>query len=354
VTTVLSGATLHHTFTPAGATAPVTESLTHPDDVTDLGGALFVGFQNGVGPQGEPSSSGNTSSTEVEFTPHGAVLGQWDITGKADGVTADPALGAVLATVNEDNNSALYVLRPARNPNAATVTAYTYSQPLAHNGGTDAITVSGRSVFISASAPGTTGAPAPQPTYPAVYSASLDPATRVATLTPLVFDESMATVVNVGSQHGQSIALALTDPDSNHLVPFFAPRFGGDFMLTSQGDLQQVYVSGAGTPHQQLSVLNLSQSVDDTAWTAGPGTLFASDSANDVDAITGEFPWGRPIVAATPCGSNSAPATCPALGFPANFLGTLDPWTGQVTALNLDGALFTPQGGLDWVSALSW
>src|ERR1019366_2080458 len=103
---IVSGSSLHHSFTPVDPTltspaiATATEPLTNPDDITRLGDELFVGFQNGVGPQGEPSPDGNTDSTIVEFSPSGHVLGQWDITGKADGVTADPALGAVIATVN--------------------------------------------------------------------------------------------------------------------------------------------------------------------------------------------------------------------------------------------------------------
>jgi hypothetical protein len=94
-----------------------------------------------------------------------------------------------------------------------------------------------------------------------------------------------------------------------------------------------------------LSVLNLTQSVDDTAWAISQdGTLFATDSTNDtVDAITGDFP-DNPIVAVTPCGANNAPTTCPVS--PANYLGTLNPWTGQVSPLGTTGAAFVPQGGL--------
>jgi hypothetical protein len=56
------------------------------------------------------------------------------------------------------------------------------------------------------------------------------------------------------------------------------------------------------------------------------------------------------LVAATPCGSNSAPSTCPALpAFPPNYLGTLNPWTGQVQPLVVKGQPFTPQGGLLFV-----
>jgi hypothetical protein len=354
VRTVLDGAALSHRFTPVGTTGTSAGPLTNPDDVTHFGSTLFVGFQNGVGPQGQPNTDGNQDSTVVAFTPNGHVTGQWDVRGKADGVTADPTLGAVIVTVNEDANSALYVVRPGWGGHSGSVTRYTYNEPLPHYGGTDAITVYQGRLIISASAPGTTGAPAPQPGYPAVYSVSLDQTTAVATVTPLFDDEDSATVANVRSTLGHTVQLGLTDPDSNEAVPLLAPRFGGDFMLTSQGDLQQIYLPGAATASQRLSVLDLSQSVDDTAWAVGPGALFASDStADSVDVITGPF-GALPVVAATPCGSNSAPSTCPAPGFPTNFLGTLDPWTGQIEPLTLHGVPFTPQGGLTWLSALPW
>src|SRR5215472_12460539 len=98
VTTILSGKTLTHTFTPATGGAPQTESLTKPDDITRLGNDIYVGFQNGVGPQGQPSGDLNTDSTVVELTTSGTPLAQWDVMGKVDGLTADPGLNAVIAT----------------------------------------------------------------------------------------------------------------------------------------------------------------------------------------------------------------------------------------------------------------
>jgi hypothetical protein len=347
VTTILSGGTLTHSFTPMDATTPQTEPLSKPDDITRLGDDIFVGFQNGVGAQGEPSTSdGNPDSTVVEMTMSGQEITQWDVPGKADGVTADPESSVVIVTVNEDNNSSLYTIAPGSD---GAVHHYTYNETLPHLGGTDAISVVGDQLFISASAPGTSGVPAP-PT-PAVYSVTLDGATSTATVSPVFSDEDNAVVANVGAQRGQTVALALTDPDSSEVVPSSAPRFGGDFMLTSQGDLQQIFVGDRWGSGPKLSVLNLSQAVDDTAWpTEDRGTLFATDSTNDaVDAVTGPFPDG-PVVAATPCGSNSAPSTCPAPPtFPANFLGSLNPWTGQVTPLSVRGAAFVPQGGLLFV-----
>ena len=341
--TVLTGSSLTHTFTAAGGTAPTSEPLSDPDDITGLGADIFVGFQNGVGPQGQASSTGNLDSTVVELTTSGQPVAQWDIAGKTDGVTADPETGTVVATVNEDANSSLYVITPGP---AGGVQHYAYNRPLPHNGGTDAISVLNGRLYISASAPGTTGKqPAPQRRFPAVYTVTLDAGHSIAKVTPLFGDEDPAVVANVGTpQTGHQVNLALTDPDSNEIVPPDAPRFAGDFMLTSQGDQQQIFVSPGS---HELSVLNLTQSVDDTAWPDdGDGTLYATDSTNDaVVAVTGNFPGG-PVVAATPCGSNSAPGTCPAPGFPANYLASLDPWTGQVTALPVGGVPFVPQGGL--------
>jgi len=61
---------------------------------------------------------------------------------------------------------------------------------LAHFGGTDAISSWHGLVLISASAPGTGGTAAPQPTYPAVYWATFNGRDRVATLHPLFYDEA--------------------------------------------------------------------------------------------------------------------------------------------------------------------
>jgi len=107
-------------------------------------------------------------------------------------------------------------------------------------------------------------------------------ANGVAVLQPVFFDNSTATVANVGSSSGTQVALALTDPDSNEIVPASSPRFAGDFVLDSQGDEQQIYVDGASGATPRLSVLDLSQSVDDTAWaTDSEGTLLVTDSVDN-------------------------------------------------------------------------
>ncbi|HYB31589.1 MAG TPA: hypothetical protein VEF89_33710 [Solirubrobacteraceae bacterium] len=342
-TVFASGATIMH----PGPKGP--EAISQPDDITYLDGHIFVGFQNGVGPQGEPSSTtGNTDSTIVEFNRHGDEVNQWDVVGKCDGLTADPEIHRVIATVNEDANSSLYTIDP-HGSGSGSVVHYSYNESLPSNGGTDAISIYHGMILISASAPGTTGAAAPQPTYPAVYRVTLDSSTDVATVQPLFYDEDSATVANRGSaQYGSTVSLALTDPDSNEVVPFYARRFAGDFMLTSQGDKQQIFVRDAGTRHQSLSVLNLSDSVDDTAWPSDRhGAIFTTDNSNNtINEITGPFYPGQVFVADTPCDANDAPSVCPAQGFPPNFLGQLNPDTGTITAVTLQGPAVEPQGML--------
>jgi hypothetical protein len=343
---ILLGSKLHHTFVPAGTNKRESEPLSQPDDITHIGSEVFTGFQNGIGPQGQASTDGNLDSTIVEFTTAGRVIRQWDIKGKCDGLTADPARHLVIATVDEDANSSIYTISPWA-PASAQVLHYRYNDnPLPHNGGTDAISIYHGLVLISASAPGTIGKPAPQPTYPAVYSVTFDRASLVATVTPVFYDEAPATVANTSSpDFGKVVRLALTDPDSNEVVPHSGLRFAGDFMLTSQGDKEQIFTSMAGGLGRRLSVLRLSQSVDDTAWATSPfGHLYTADHDGDtIDAVTGPFRIGSVFVAVTPCDADNAPATCPAPGFPPNYLGSLNPWTGQISRVPVTASP-QPQG----------
>ena len=328
------GDTLKHSFVPAGQTATKTEHLTQPDDIVSLGGNLYVGFQNGVGSQGEESGSGNLDSTLLEITPKGSVVKQWDMRGKIDGMGADAATGRVFASVNEDSKSSLYV------ESGGTVTHYAYTQsPLPHMGGTDAISVLNGKILISASAPGTSGK-APK-NAAAVYVVTLNASAKTATVAPFFAINASATAAN-GTSAGQTVTLALTDPDSNLVVPSSSPSFAGDFVLNSQGDLQLIFSDASG---QNLQVLKTSQAVDDTAWaTSASGTLYATDSSADaVDAVTGPFKPGTAYTAVAPCNANGAPVTCPAPPtWPVNSLGTINLKTGAVTTV-YHGPL-TPKG----------
>jgi hypothetical protein len=344
---ILFGSKLRHTYIPTGSTKPRTEPLTQPDDITHMGSDLFSAFQNGLGPQGQVGPGNDPDSTVVEYTATGRVIHQWDVKGHCDGLTADPAQHLVIATVNEDANSSIFTITPGA-PAGAQVVHYRYNDnPLPHNGGTDAISIYHGLVLISASAPGTVGKPAPQPTYPAVYSVTFDRASLVATVKPVYYDEAPATVANVNSpEFGKVVRLGLTDPDSNEVVPQNAFRFAGDFMLTSQGDKEQIFTGLRGGLARQLTVLRLTQSVDDTAWVSSRfGALFADDHDGDtVDMVTGPFRVGQVFTAVTPCDANGAPATCPAPGFPPNYLGALNPWTGYISRVPISGPNPEPQG----------
>jgi len=332
------GSKLHHSFKPSGTGAAVTEALAGPDDLSLLGDHIFVGFQNGVGPQGEPSTSGNLDSTVVEFTRDGAEVRQWDVKGKDDGLTADPLTGNIIATSNEDANSSLYTIAPK----TGKVVHYAYNEALPHLGGTDAISIYRGQILISASAPGTTGtAPA---NAPAVYVVRLDATTKVATVRPLFAVNATAIAVN-GSSAGSPVTLALTDPDSSEVVPASSAAFGGEFMLNSQGD-QELIFTRSTRPAASLHVLSLPTSVDDSAWGTGEdGVLYSTDSSsNTLDVIKGSFGKGTMYTAVTPCNANSAPSTCPAPGYPAPYLGTVNLTTGAITKITTSGAAIQPKG----------
>jgi hypothetical protein len=329
------GTILKHNYQPNGTGAAKTGSLSQPDDIVALGGKLYVGFQNGVGSQGEAAPSGNLDSTLVEFTTSGSVVKQWDMTGKIDGMGADPATGRIFASVNEDSKSSLYVV------SGGTSTHYTYTQsPLPHKGGTDAISMFNGKILISASAPGTSGkAPA---NAPAVYVVTLIPGAMTATVAPFFAVNAKATAVN-GPNASKTLTLALTDPDSNMVVPSSSPKFAGDFMLNSQGDLQLIFSGASG---QNLQVLKLSNPVDDTAIaTSANGTIYTTDSgANSVDAITGPFKPGTAYTAVAPCNANSAPAVCPAPPtYGPNYFGSINLATGAVSKVTETGPV-APKG----------
>ena len=324
-------------------TAHGVQPLIGPDDMAYLGGHVFVGFQNGVGSMGEPATLANKDSTIVEFDLQGHKLAQWDVVGKNDGLGADPSTNRLIATVNEDGNSSLYLIDPTA---GSTPVHYTYSDPLPHGGGTDDISVYQGQVLISASAPGSTGKAA---AHPAVYRVTFDSGTHVASFQGIFSDGANANVANANATtSGHAQQLALTDPDSSEIVPASAARFGGDFVLDSQGDLEQIFVHNPGASDQSLSVLKLSGSVDDAAWASDPsGAIYATDNVADaIYKITGPFVKGSELVAVSPCNANNAPSTCPGPGFPQNYLGQINPQTGAITHITVHGVATAPKGML--------
>jgi hypothetical protein len=313
-----------------------------PDDVTRLDGRIYVSFQNNAGKDGSPARS---MSTIVAFNRHGKEVATWSVLGRADGLTADPFTHTVYASVNEDNNSSLFVI----DPGDPTPAHYTYSPNPSEigagenmsNGGTDSITIgSNGTLYVAHSNPdpgvGNTAA---------LYTISLSGTT--ATLTRVFGVQDPATVVGTGA----ATTLNLTDPDSNRFIPKSAPVLPDTLIQDSQADSQLVFVNKPGTTKQSLSVLNLKNAagdptvtpqLDDIAEVTGPGTLYVVDQANGTISTIDT----SGITAGTLFVSQPAPAAGDLANTPD--LGVVDPTTGVVTHLGTGlgspkGLLFVPQ-----------
>jgi hypothetical protein len=319
---------------PSGFTATTFASggsLSNPDDITLGGGNIYVGYQHGVGAKGEPSSTGQRASTVVEYNPQGHQLATWKVTGKVDGLTADPSNNRLVTTVNEDGDSSLYTITPNA-PAPRQLKHYTYSpNPLPHGGGTDSIAVRNGSLYISASAPAS-NADGKTYTKPALYKVALSGTTAKAT--PVFSDNSKAT----DAASGKQVTLNLSDPDSNAVMPPSSTRFAGDLLLDSQGDSEQIFLHNPGSSHQTAIVVKLNTQVDDTSVaTSTKGTLYVTDTTTDkVIAIKGSFQAGG-VFTAVPSDSTALAGT----------LGKLDLKTGTVSPFakglsNPHGLLFVP------------
>lgn len=268
-----------------------------PDDIVRLDGKIFVDFQNGIGPHGEPGPGGITTSTVIEYDGAGNVINQWTPTGRIDGLGADPFKHLIYATANEDGNSSFYVIDP--NAVAASQMRHlVYSDPTgAISGGTDAVSVDPYgNVYISASNPAGAGSNA-------VARATIDSPTVGQVAVTKTFADNLAGVTN--GNGGGPATLALTDPDSNAIVPSTSPRFGNSFMLDSQGDGQLVFAPlgfSASTPASAFTQLTLSAPnqtthpvLDDVRWASEDGgQLFVVDQGSGaIYRITGPFQAGQ-------------------------------------------------------------
>lgn len=293
------------------------KKLTNPDDITVLGGRIYVVWQNAT----QADGSGPGTSTVVAYRNNGRPADRWQIPGHVDGLTADPANHRLIVTANEDANSALYTITP-HGHRGGQVRRYTYAPDPSTltGGGTDAVSIVAGKILISASNPQNS-------TSPAVFQALVPENGTVATLTPYFYDDSTATDATTG----QPVMLHLTDPDSNARVPRTASNYAGQFMLDSQGDSELIFAADRGAMTPTLTMLGLTAGsgmanpqVDDVRWTTSPyGTLYAVDGkAGKVYAITGHFGKGTALTA--------IPSDSPSL---ADDIGVIDLATGKVTPI---------------------
>jgi hypothetical protein len=328
---------------PAGATGP--------DDITLMavkgldGGRelVWTAYQNGINPDGTPGTPGGpTQSTVAGYDPStGAVVRTIMVTGKVDGLTADPMIGALIATDNEDDNSAFNLIYPG----IGSVMTYAYSPNPAvdGNGGTDSIAVLNGAIYVSHSDPNDV-------TQPTAYQVRLDKSTTSLTayLTAAFYDNDMATNVLTGAK----VQLALTDPDTNYIMPGTSPRFAGDLATISQADGLIVFAAHPSIL-AKLSVLAVTDNIPGNVppidglavATSNSGTLYVVDGgANTITALnTAGWPAGTVFVGEP--NDNGNP-----------IIGTLNLSTGVITPLGNSfqspkGMIFVPSGGQGDVTA---
>jgi hypothetical protein len=273
------------------------EELTDPAGLTQYDGSLYAAFTNGVGSQGQASASGNLDSTIVEFTPGGSVEAQWDVAGQAEGLAANPSTGQIVVTVNSAANSSIYSIQPG-----GSVTHYAYSEALPSKGGTGEATYFGGQLLVTASQP-----TAPAASSPAVYSVSLDSATKVAAIKAYYWDNSGAKIANdnggSGDQLGTNVTLDLTSPSSISVLASTAPRLA-NHLIVSSGSSEVI-----GSYSGSLWDLKTSEPVGDVAVvTSWNGTLYASNPVTDTVNSVNNLPiWpGTAFVAVNPGTSSAA------------------------------------------------
>jgi len=314
-----------------------TSSVTKPDDITTMGGNIFIGNQNGVGSDGAASSTGVLNSTVLENDATGKQIASWSIAGKCDGLTADPVNNRLIATVNEDGNSSMYIITPSE-AQAQQVRHITFKAAAGQTlpaGGTDSIAFQNGAIYISASAP--QADKKGNFTTAALFKAVIN-SDNTATLTPVLMDNATANDVTPGAVAAAKVKLNLSDPDSNKIVPAESAKYAGQVVLDAQGDSKLIFIDKIGTPNQINTALPIGDQIDDIAWaTSTQGTLYVSDTAdNKVYAMTGNFTKGTAFVAAP----NDAGV--------GGFVGTIDLTTGIITPVAIGmksphGLLFVPK-----------
>jgi len=313
----------------------VASPVSKPDDITTMGGNIFVGNQNGVGSDGAASSKGVLKSNVIEYNATGKQISSWSITGKCDGLKADVANNRLIATVNEDGNSSMYIITPSA-VGANQVKHIAFKAAVGQKlptGGTDSISFKNGNIYISASAPKADSKA--NFTTAAIFRAVIN-ADSTATLTSVLNDNAKANDATPGATVAAT-TLNMSDPDSNNIVPPESPKYAGQVVLGDQGDSKLIFSKNIGTASQVNTVLTVGTQVDDTVWsTSTKGTLYITDTGNNtIYSVTGTFKKGTAFVAAP----NDAGV--------GGFVGTVDLTTGLITPFvsgmnSPHGLLFVP------------
>ncbi|HET7891213.1 MAG TPA: hypothetical protein VFL34_06795 [Candidatus Sulfotelmatobacter sp.] len=280
-----------------------------PDSIAVLGGHIFIGYGNGIAPDG----SDGKSSTIVEYKMNGDVVRTYTVKGHNDGLRLNPRTKKLWAMQNEDGNPNLAIINPVNGTKAV----YTFG-PTPHGGGYDDIAFRGDDVFLSASNP------ANNPNYaPAVVKATIRGS--MVSISEALNASAIATNITTDSP----VTLNLQDPDSMIFDPF------GNLVLDSQADGELIIVHRVGFPDQdvfrlKLSLNGASTQVDDTIFaTSTYGVILVSDrdagAAGVVYAISKDIFAPGAAYTATP-----------------NSVGSLNFNTGVIT--NVVSGMVSPHG----------
>jgi len=277
-----------------------TSSYLNPDSIDVTDNFVFIGYQNITAKDG----TDNKSSTIVQYTLDGKVVQTFSVLGHCDGLRFNPDTGLLWATSNEDGNPRIVTI----DPTSGEITPYTFPTP-PHGGGYDDVIFLKDKAFISASNPTLNSAGVN--VFPALDEITL--ANGQVQLTPVLQGNATA----IDEVTGMPVTLNLTDPDS------LSVDTHGNLVLDSQGDGELITLHNPGTANQQVTLLSLSDQVDDSFWIppSGKGALLVVDSPNNtIYKVThdGGFKVGTIFT--------EAPSDSPI----PRIVGTIDPHSGQI------------------------
>jgi len=229
-----------------------------PDSIAVVDGHVFVGYGDGVAPDG----SDGKSSTIVEYKMNGDMVWTYSVKGHNDGLRVNPRTKQLWAMQNEDANPNLVII----DPKTRAQTLYTFAAPPPHGGGYDDIAFRGSDVFLSCSNPSNNPNNAP-----AIVKAQISGS--MVNVTPVLSGTATATDIPTDTP----VSLNLQDPDSMIFNPL------GDLVLDSQADAELIVVHHLGYTDQSVYHLGLTENgsaaqIDDTVFaTSSHGVILVSD-----------------------------------------------------------------------------
>ena len=291
-----------------------TADYSHPDSIVADSGHVYIDYQNVTAKDG----SDNKTSTIVDYSDNGKVLGTYAVPGHSDGMRLNPYTHLLWIVSNEDGNPGLVTL----NPQSGEIKSYTFPAT-PHGGGYDDVQFLNGTAFISASAPNLNGAGVN--VFPAVDKIDLQGSKAV--LTPILMGNAPAfdTVAQA------NITLNLIDPDSMMVSP------QGDLVLDNQAGSQLVFLHNPGTSTQVVSAVTIGTQADDSAWATSPkGRMFLVDGSLNATYII-RTNWVE----------GAAYTSVPSNSLVAGFVGSLDLTTGTINPIivglkNPHGMIFVP------------